>query len=490
MRRRLLLPLLLLACAPAGAAAQAGSCVLVENRFVNRQDMGGFALISVAGPLRVECAGGTTLRADSASVYESTNEVHLFGRVDYRDPTRTLTSANATYSSVTGRLYATGNVVFTDITRGSTLRGPELEYYRAMEGRPQAQVIATQRPHLTVVPTERGSGGRANTNREPLEVDGDRITGVGENYFSASGNVVIHRSDLDATAAEALHDGAAQTLQLRGDAKVRGERFDLSGETVDAAMPGNRLERVVAKRNAELVSEKLRVDGPEVQLYFQNDLLQRLVSRRDPAAPTAADRPLVTATGLRMEADSLEAILPGQKLERVVAIGRAHGETIDTTGQGGRPSDPRARIARGERPSAATGLVRDRDWVIGDTITGFFAPRDSAAARPRTAARDTARSPEEDVELQRVVAKGAARSLYRVQEKDKPPTATPGLNYLVAAVIDLKMKDGELDLAEAQGLQRGVYLDPDAQRPATAQPAGTPGQAPAQTTTPQGTRRP
>ncbi|MEW5931080.1 MAG: OstA-like protein, partial [Gemmatimonadota bacterium] len=329
MKRLLLaLALVLPSALPTPGAAQAGTCQLLENRFLNRQDMGGFAVVAVAGPLRVVCEGGTTLRADSAMVFEASNEVQLFGRVDYRDPTRTLTSNYATYSSATGRLYATGNVVFTDVARGSTLRGPELEYFRAMAGRPQPQVIAGQRPHLTVVPSGNSQ------NRESLQIDGDRITSVGENFFSASGNVVIHRSDLDASAAEATHDGTAQTLNLRGNARISGERFDLSGETVDATMPQNRLERVVARRNAELASEKLRVDGPEIQLFFADDLLQRLMTRRlaggltgagapSGAGQAAEERPLVAATGLLLEADSVEAVLPGQVLERVVAVGKA-----------------------------------------------------------------------------------------------------------------------------------------------------------------------
>ncbi|MDP9347932.1 MAG: hypothetical protein M3P24_02105, partial [Gemmatimonadota bacterium] len=344
--KRLLLPLLLVCVLPSLGAAQAGSCVLEENRFVNRQAFGGFATISVAGPLRVECAGGTTLRADSAVVYESNNEVHLLGRVDYRDPTRTLTSDYATYSSATGRLYATGNVVFTDRTRGSTLRGPELEYFRAMEGRPQAQVIANQRPHLTVVPSNASAG-----NREPLQIDADRVTTIGENYFSASGNVVVHRSDLDATASEAFHDSQQETLQLRGSARIRGERFDMAGETIDANLPGGKISEAVAKEKGELVSERLRVDGPEIRLFFKDDLLQRLVTRR---TGEGGERPLVTSTDFRMEADSLEAILPGQKLERVIAIGRAHGETIDTTGQGAaQPAadGKRPRVVLGARPT-------------------------------------------------------------------------------------------------------------------------------------------
>lgn len=462
----LLLPLALLCALPLRGEAQAGSCVLVESRTFNRQEFGGFATVTVAGPLLVRCEGGTTLRSDSAVVYEGSNEVHLFGRVDYRDPARTLTSDYATYSSATGRLYATGNVVFTDRARGSTLRGPELEYYRAMQGRPQAQAIAQQRPRLTVVPTNRSEG-----NREPLRIDADRITTVGEDHFSASGNVVIHRSDVDATAAEAYHDSQQETLQLRGNARVRGERFDLAGETVEATLPGGSLDQVTARDRAELVSEKLRVDGPEIRLFFQDDYLVRLVTRLGTAQ--GAERPLVAAAEFRLEADSVEAVLPGQILERVTAVGRAHGETVDTTGRAAPPppaGETRLRLARQERPSADL-LARDRDWVMGDTLTAFFEPLDAAA---RAARPDTARSPEEEVELKRVLATGSARSLYRVREKEGADAAkAPALNYLVGREIELTLQDGEMDVAQVRGLQRGVYLDPapPASRPAPAEGA-------------------
>jgi lipopolysaccharide export system protein LptA len=490
----LLAALSLCAAHPSEGVAQGGTCSLVGGDVGTYQAPTG--QVSVSGNFQVVCDGGTTIRGDSAIVYQVTNEVHLFRNIDYRDPTRTLTSDYATYSSATGRLHATGNVVFTDVARGSTLRGPELEYFRVMPGRPEAQVIAGQRPHLTVVPS-------SGESREPLEIDGDRITTRGENFFAATGNVIIRRSDLDADAAEATHDALAGTLNLRGDASIRGERFDLSGETVDATLPQNRLERVVARRDAELASEKLRVDGPEIHLFFANDLLQRMVTRRlegvrppatpaadsvrpdsvrpDSAAPTprpapaappgeGGERPLVAATGgLVLEADSVEAVLPGQVLQRVVAIGRAHGETVDTAGAPPPATGPRARLARQERP-AEPGIARDRDWVLGDTIVGYFARRDSAAA-PAPARPDTAGGPEEDVELERVVATGSARSFYRVREEGQPAAERPGMNYLVAREIELTLREGELDVADARGLQRGVYLDPT--------PPGGQGTAPA-----------
>ena len=134
-RLRALAPLLLAFAALPGSSAQARAqnvCDLVYQtgtwESVGAENQ---RVINASGPLLVRCSNGEELRADSAVMYEAINEVHLFRRVDYQDPTRSLTSDYATYNGNNGRLWATGNVVFTDKNRGSTLRGPNLEYYRA-----------------------------------------------------------------------------------------------------------------------------------------------------------------------------------------------------------------------------------------------------------------------------------------------------------------------------------------------------------------------
>lgn len=435
MRAPTLIAAFLLA-APAFSHAQAGSCQLVRS--AGDTDINQAAGTVVVPQPVVECAGGIELRADQGTLLRASNEVLLDGNVNYRDPTRTLVAQNATYSSVTGRLYATGNVVFTDAARGSTLRGPEVEYYRAQPGRPQVQVIANGRPHLRLVPAAQ----RAGANREPFEIDADRMNLVGEDQFSATGSVVIRRTGLDASANEAQHDGLRETMNLRGAARIKGDRFDLSGETIDAALPGGRVDRVVARQRAALVSDRLRLDGPEVQLFFANDLLQRLVSRGP--ATEGASRPVVTATGFRLEADSLNAILPQQRLDSVVAIGNARGEAYDT--------------ATGSAQSSGAG---DRDWIAGDTVVGTFA----VPARPG-AARDTT------PEIRRLVARGNAHSVYRAREEDRNPAARRGMNYVAASVIRLYFEKGELEVAQVTGLERGVYLDP------TEGPAAPAGGAP------------
>ena len=387
----------------------------------------GQRVINASGPLLVQCSAGEELRADSAVLYEAINEVHLFRRVDYQDPGRSLTSDYATYNGTTGRLWATGNVVFTDKNRGSTLRGPNLEYFRPAPGRPDAQAIATERPHLTVVP-------RSGSQRDPMEVDADRITTVGEDHVNAEGNVVIDGKEMDAWAQSAYYDGVQERMELRTNARAKGENYDLTGDYIEADMTEGALERVLSRGNARLTEARMRVTGPQLQLFFARDSLQRLVSGHAPSGDAAAGRSVALARGFRMEADSLEALTPGQRIRQVIAIGTAEGQAWDTLQVAG----PAPTDTTGADTVAGLALG-ERDLIFADTITGFFRDTttativvaDSAAAIPEESAAGTdtttavallvpldtippgppvVRADSAQAELERMLAVGSARS--------------------------------------------------------------------------------
>jgi hypothetical protein len=478
--RRLLPPLALAFAALCATDARAqNKCDLIyqQGTWVS-VGAEGQRVINAGGPLYIRCGNGEELRADSAVVYEAINEVHLFRRVDYQDPGRALTSDYATYNGNTGRLWATGNVVFTDKNRGSTLRGPNLEYFRAAEGRPDAQAIATERPHLTVVP-------RSGRQRDPMEVDADRITTVGENHVNAEGNVVIEGKEMDAWAQTAYYDATQERMELRTNARARGERYDLTGDFIEADLTDGSIEKVLSRGRARLIEERMRVTGPQLQLFFARDSLQRLVSGHAPSGDGAGGRSVALARGFRMEADSLEALTPGQRIRTVVAIGTAEGQAWDTLQAAGpAPADTTA-------PDTVGGLaLGDRDLIFADTITGFFkadstgaaaTARDSGLVRTDTAGADSvppaaaplpgdtlrppaARADSADAQLERMLAVGSARSLYRMrpsrEEQARNPNGKHGINYVIADTIDLSFVEGEVDVATVRGLKRGVYLDP------------------------------
>jgi lipopolysaccharide export system protein LptA len=477
---RPLLLALVAALAASSAAAQNTCTLIYQNGPWTAVGPEGQRVIHASGPLLVRCAAGEELQADSAVLYQTINEVHLFRRVDYQDAGRALTSDQATYNGTTGRLWATGNVVFTDRGRGSTLRGPNLEYFRPApaEGRPDAQAVATGRPHLTIAP----SGER---RREPMEVDADRITTVGERYVTADGNVVIEGGEMDAWAEQAFYDATEERLELRRSARAAGERFDLAGDFIQSQMADGALTEVLARGRARLTEERMRVTGPQIRMFFERDSLTRLVSGHAERETGGMGRSVALARGFRMEADSLEALTPGQRVRQVAAIGAARGEAWDTTRVAGpAPADTTA-------PDSALGLaLGERDLIFGDTILGFFrdAPGDSAAPADSAAPGDSAAAPappgEGDAELERVLAMGNARSLYRLTPSradsagPPDPDARRGINYVIGDTIELRMAAGEVETATVRGLKRGVYLDPAQPGAADPAPAEGPGEEP------------
>ena len=427
MRRAAPLVLALVLGAASSASAQANSCNLVESEEARRDQF--TATLYLTGPFLIRCEGGAELRAQRGTLNELSREIVLEGDVFFEDPEQTLTADRATYTSTIGRLFATGNVVFTNRVEGSTIRGPELEYFRPIEGRPLAMVNAAQRPHLTLRPRDEAE------DAEPLEIDADRVSIQGQSALSAFGDVVIERTDLEATAAEAQYDADSGGLELRGGARIVSEEYSLAGEVVQATLVEGALEHVQARTAASLEGEELTVRAPELQMFFADEVLQRAVARGGGEGQEA--RPVAIARNFRLEADSIDALTPGQQLDQVIAIGAARGEAIDTTRVAVAALDPAVAAEPGEPVQAADSLASpavpgpggdaaapglalvDRDWIRGDTLIGFFEAPDSAARAADTASTDTA------AVLKRIVAKGAAQSLYRVQPQDSRRSHSP-----------------------------------------------------------------
>jgi lipopolysaccharide export system protein LptA len=431
---------LLLLLPPAAEAQQQRSCNIAESERITREEFAGVAIITLHGPFRIVCDDGAVLRASSGVVNETSRDVTLTGNVFFQDPEQLLTAQQAFYNTATGRLHALGDVVFTNRTEGSTLRGPELEYFRAIPERPEALVVAPQRPRLTLQPRRGAADG------EPMELVADHVVIRGNDDLHARGSVVITRSDMRAVGGEARYNGETEALELREAARITSDDYELAGELVNAQLREGAMEHLRARTDAALAGEDLRVTAADLELFFENERLQRTFARMDPAVDAAAQaRPLALARTFRLEADSIEAVTPDQRLERVVALGAARGETIDTLRVRAEPT------AGADAPLA----LLENDWIRGDTVIGFFAPR--APDPEATEAADTS------VTLQRLVARGAAQSLYRAaREGGEANPESRGINYLSGAVIELTFEEGELQVAEVEGLRRGLYLEPEA----------------------------
>lgn len=452
----------LLPCAGTGAA-QERVCNIVQSGRIEGYGTGPAATVLLQDPFVVRCTDGAELRAQRGTLNQSIRELHLVGQVFFQDSVRTLTSDEATYASQVGRLWARGNVVLENRDEGSTLRGPELEYFRQTPERPVAQVIATQRPHLTLRPRD------GEDLEEPLELDADRVVIQGEDQLDATGSVVVTRTDLTATGASVRYDRTTEELELRGGATVQTEEYRLVGDAIHATMPDGALQYVSADSSARLTSEELTLTAPSIQLFFADELLQRTVARGG-EGESGPGRAVALAESFRLEADSLDALIPGQQLQQVVAIGRAIGERLDTTRVSA--ADSAAADTARTPLSQRSGLALvEHDWIRGDTVIGVFERADDAAPAD-TAAADSA------VVLRTMVARGAAQSLYRL-EREATETAPAGqaINFLSGETITLHLSGGAVEEAEVQGVRRGLYLEPappEGSTPPEETPSGQP----------------
>lgn len=518
--------LLLLVGLAAPAAGQQVCRMLPGAQLLNRVVSGGRETIFISGPVDFRCTGGITIRADSAVTSRGGGPLELIDRVFYQDSVKTLTADWLNYLARQKQLFARGDVELTARDDGSVISGPRLEYRGERPGRDQAETIVEgegeARAHARMYPRS-GEGGAdaangrpaasdrpepgadagpppaSDTAASPLDVDADRIELTGEDAYRAIGRVELRRGDTRGYGREATFDRDGGRFRLMGDARVASDEYDLSGAEIEGVLAGDTLRDVVARGDAVLTADELQVTAPTLRIHFRDGEVHRLVAVREAADEPAfaAARPRARAQDVELVADSIDALAPTQRLERVVAVGDAYGErTADSLGV--------------ELPGPIA-----RDWIRGDTIVGYFreataraaaradsveptaadTAADDAVDRARAAALDTAAAApsapadsagERRMVLDRIVAVGVAgdaRSVYRVWPENAEADR-PDVNYIIARRITLSFGDDGVRLLEADGPIRGIHLQPGRDSARTRDAEGT--LAPAETDTAEG----
>jgi hypothetical protein len=127
-------------------------------------------------------------------------------------------------------------------------------------------------------------------------------------------------------------------------------------------------------------------------------------------------------------ADSIDALLPGQRIRELRALRRA--------------------VAR-SAPDTVRIRSTERDELRGDTILARF---DSAAAE-----RDTTRNPP----VRQIVAAGNASSLYQLASGGGR-TAPPAINYVRGRLITVDFDSNQVQTVTVVDSAEGVYLEPSA----------------------------
>ncbi|UCC47660.1 MAG: hypothetical protein JSV41_09190 [Gemmatimonadota bacterium] len=426
---------LLIALAPPGAQ-QRERCqleiVTTPGTVTHLTKLGeGDTRLDAGGGVEATC-GGKWVRADSVSWFEGRGELYLFGDVEYRDAGRTLEADQATYYRDEDRVRPEGNVQLTDHSSGSTLKGPLLDYYPQNESRPVERILAPGRPHLTFNPDTTGGD-----NTEPFEVDADRMHIYGDSAIAGAGRVVVVRGDLNAYGDSLDLDMGRGQLWLLRQPSVEANQMHLRGDSILVLMEDQQLREILAWPNGWAEGRELSLTAPALRLYVEAEEITRAVASAGEPARTGAVDVAGREPWARSEsqdyvlvADSIDIRRPAGQLERVIAVRRARASRV--------------------QPVVPGDTLLGSDWLVGDTITGYFALVDSV---PATVG---------EVELRRLVSAGDARALYHLRDQAGEGEAAnqPAVNYVIGRVVTLWLEAGDVEDAQVVGPAIGVYNEP------------------------------
>ncbi|HEX5074127.1 MAG TPA: hypothetical protein VFW03_13005 [Gemmatimonadaceae bacterium] len=388
----------------------------------------------VGGGVVAKCGGqDVTLVADSAELYDTIKLYYLFGNVHYREPRVNIDADKVTYFLSDERILAEQNVRAT-MPSGSTMTGPQAEYLRPVAPiRQVARLNAIQRPTFTLV--QKDSTGK---QLDPAKLLADRVSVVDDTVYYAGGNVDITRPDMHATSDSAYMNETRQygrllkRPQIEGRGDKQDRQFILRGKAIDLFSNNRQLERVLAVDSAQAVSGDLDLKSDSIDLRITDNKLSRAQSW----GPTGAR---AISPDQTIIADSLDVLMPNQKVREVHAINRAFAETV---------------------PDSTKVKSNEKDWLRGDTILATF---DTALTA------DTSSKPR----IRQLLATGNASSFYQIPN-DKGPSEPPNLNYVRGRVITVSFEQQEVQSVVVEDQAAGIFLEPGADSTATKKSKTTP----------------
>lgn len=230
---------------PAAASGQGGDCELARVGGVTyraRFDSVNF-VYHASGGVDYRCADGTRILADSAVVFESNEQVQLFGRVHIEDADMELDADTAYYFGGLQQLNAWSNVTVTDRQSGAIITGHRVSIDRATEVRPMDRMVVYEgNPHATVFPVLRAEVVESAEVADSAEVtDSVEVTDSTEAVDSVAAADSGPASDSTAaqpgepsadTTAEAEAPGPTEPPELPEDTVAAGDA--LAAEDTEA----------------------------------------------------------------------------------------------------------------------------------------------------------------------------------------------------------------------------------------------------------------
>jgi hypothetical protein len=376
----------------------------------------------LGGGLVLGTCGDARMTGDSAVHLEHIAEARMIGSVRYRDTTRVLDADTVTYFGISDRVVAVGDVRLERLSSGATLEGPRVDFLRTpFRG---SRTLATGRPHM-VLPT----GGPGT---EPFLVDSDEAEFVGEEQAFARGNVEIQRSDLDATADSARFDAAGSGV-LYGRPVIRGEGFELTGDSVMARFAEDELREVRSYGGASARGQDFELQSDVVTAQIRDGEVERLWAFGE-------GRSIAASGTFQLAGDSIEFSLTAGRIDSIASVGTA--ASVETA-----PHVPGSLLVE-----APMGLDPGSNWLAGDTIRAFFGVSAAESLLPAA---------EVDPTPEKIMALGSARSFY-ASVRDSTRSEAPSRNYLLGNRIEVLFQEGEPSEVRARDAI-GIYLEPSAE---------------------------
>jgi hypothetical protein len=289
---------------------------------------------------------------------------------------------------------------------------------------------------------------------------------------------------VDAVADSVEYDGEEGILSLSREARLNTSDFELSAQEIRLDIPQDDIREIEARNESILEGEDLQLLAPTIRMYLTDGELERLDAVRDPVLDSVPQetldqrppnqravelgfpqfplRPHAFAQDFLLQGDSVEVEAPANVLKQVKAMGAARGESMAGDSLNTEETPP---------------LIR-RDWLEGDTIFAVFSPVDDSqepedpaavspeARQPPAPTRTDvpeAQSDSSRYRLDRLIAQGSARSLYRLSPSDSTLAGEENrlaIHYVIGDEITILMTEGEVDRMEVKGSTRGIHLEP------------------------------
>jgi hypothetical protein len=379
------------------------------------------------------CQGtNTTFESDSVAWYSDQNRLDMIKNVHIRDSLIWLDANIANYFTRAERFEASGNVTALNRRTRSTLKGPNLTYWRAAAGvRDTTESYATGRPTITYY---------ADTlsTTEPYIIIGDRMRFRGDDRMWGGGRVTIDRSDMTARGdSMQLDQIAGFGLLLGGRPSIEGKTgrtYQLTGNRIEFALRNKEIELIKAFGSARGNGSGWSLTADTIHLSLKDRKLQGALAWGGGGGRDSTARPHAFSSSTEIRSDSMAFDVPNEVLTQVRAYRRAISTMKDTT-----------------RTEAEV------DWIAGDSIVANFEEVvDSTGERKNR--------------VTGLVSRGSARAFYHGYD-DAQPEAPPSINYSRGMVITVTMGPTRVSRVTVTGKTDGIHLEPIP--PAPAAPADT-----------------